>query len=623
MKAVILAGGKGTRMGDMVKDIPKPMINIAEKPVLLHQLELLKQYNITDIILTVNHLKDAIIQEYQNGEKLGLNIKYFEEEKPLGTVGAIKELEAELNEDFLVLYGDVMMNVNLDRLINFHKAKKSECTLVIHPNDHPYDSDLIELDKDDRVTEVHNKPHDSNKYYKNLVNAGLYIFSPVIFKYLEKGVKADFGKNIFPSICSEIQMFAYNTPEYLKDMGTPERTKQVTEDYLSGKIERSRFDVPKKAIFLDRDGVLNYDTDLIHKPEDLKLYDVTADAIKKINKSEYLSVVITNQSVIARNLCTIDELEYIHKKLETKLGEQRAKLDAIYYCPHHPDKGYPEENPIYKIECACRKPKPGMFLDAAKDLNINLSESYMIGDSERDIIAGKNAGCVTVGVMTGNGVKKTKEIPDYFFKDIKQAADFIVDRPYDNILNRILDDIKARDKKPYIINISGNAKSGKSILASFLAIELKKKGVNVTKIELDNWLLKEDQRDHCKNVYDRFQINKIDKDITDLINGKSVIMESYSNHDLRQSRNIEYNITDSDVVIIDGIVSLGSKKLREYSDFKVFMKIDENSHKQRIIDYYNWRNKKPAEIEELYQKRKQDEYQLIEKESNFADLVIE
>ncbi len=623
MKAVILAGGKGTRMGDMVNDIPKPMIKIAEKPVLLHQFELLKQYNITDIIITVNHLKDAIIQEYQNGEKLGLNIKYFEEEKPLGTVGAIKELENELNEDFLVLYGDVMMNVNLDRLIKFHHEKKSECTLVIHPNDHPYDSDLVELDNNCRVTAVHNKPHDSNKYYKNLVNAGLYLFSPVIFKHLERGVKADFGKNIFPSIYTKVKMFGYNTPEYLKDMGTPERTEQVTKDYLSGKIERSRFDVPKKAIFLDRDGVLNYDTDLIHKPEDLKLFDVTADAIKKINKSEYLSVVVTNQSVVARNLCTIDELENIHKKLETQLGEQRAKLDAIYYCPHHPDKGYPEENPAYKIQCECRKPKPGMFLKAAKDLNINLKESYMIGDSERDILAGKNAGSVTVGVMTGNGVKKTNEIPDYFFKDVKQAVDFIVDRPYDNILIRILDDIKVSNKKPYIINVSGNTKSGKSILSSFLEIELKKKGFKVEKIELDNWLLKEDQRDHCKNVYDRFQINKIEKDFTDIINGETVFIASYSNHHLRQSRNIEYNIVGSDVVIIDGIVALSSKKLRECSDLKIFMQVKEVLHKQRIIDYYTWRNKEQAEIEELYQKRKQDEYQLIEKESNFADLVIE
>ena len=247
----------------------------------------------------------------------------------------------------------------------------------------------------------------------------------------------------------------------------------------------------------------------------------------------------------------------------------------------------------------------------------------MIGDSERDILAGKNAGSVTVGVMTGNGVKKTNEIPDYFFKDVKQAVDFIVDRPYDNILIRILDDIKVSNKKPYIINVSGNTKSGKSILSSFLEIELKKKGFKVEKIELDNWLLKEDQRDHCKNVYDRFQINKIEKDFTDIINGETVFIASYSNHHLRQSRNIEYNIVGSDVVIIDGIVALSSKKLRECSDLKIFMQVKEVLHKQRIIDYYTWRNKEQAEIEELYQKRKQDEYQLIEKESNFADLVIE
>ena len=150
---------------------------------------------------------------------------------------------------------------------------------------------------------------------------------------------------------------------------------------------------PRPAIFLDRDGTINEEVNLLNKPEQLKLIEGVAEAIRLINKSDYLAIIVTNQPVIARNLCSIEELEYIHASLETLLGKEHAYVNAIYYCPHHPDKGYPEERPEYKIECACRKPKPGMLLRAAKDWNIDLSKSYMIGDSDRDLNVGHNAGC--------------------------------------------------------------------------------------------------------------------------------------------------------------------------------------------------------------------------------------
>ncbi len=115
--------------------------------------------------------------------------------------------------------------------------------------------------------------------------------------------------------------------------------------------------------------------------------------------------------------------------METTLGQNKAWLDGIYYCPHHPDKGFPEENPKYKIDCDCRKPRTGMFRKAAEDFNISTGDSFMIGDSERDIQAGINAGCVTLGVRTGYGIKKTRVLPDYMFNNLAEAVDFIVDDP--------------------------------------------------------------------------------------------------------------------------------------------------------------------------------------------------
>ncbi|HEU5291189.1 MAG TPA: HAD-IIIA family hydrolase [Cyclobacteriaceae bacterium] len=426
MQAVILAGGKGTRLASIHAQIPKPMVRVGALPVLEYQVNLLKAAGITDIIILVNHLKESIQSYFQQGEKWGVKISYYEETEPLGTVGGIKAVEEQLHNDFLVLYGDVMMDIDIKRLIDFHISKKSDCTLVVHPNDHPYDSDLVDIDIDGRIVGFHSKPHDPQQYYRNLVNAGCYLFTQKILQYLKQGVKADFGKDIFPNLVNEVRMFGYNTSEYLKDMGTPDRLEKVTKDFLSGKIAARNLRHQQKAIFLDRDGVLNVDREYIAAPADLVLYPFAAEAVTKINGTSYLAIVITNQPVVARNLCSEAELQIIHNKLETELGAHHAMLDAIYYCPHHPDKGYPDENPAYKIDCHCRKPKPGMLLDAARDFNIDLSASYFIGDHERDIEAGQQAGVKTIGVKTGHGLKGSNRTPDQTFENLLDAIDFII-----------------------------------------------------------------------------------------------------------------------------------------------------------------------------------------------------
>ena len=428
MQAVILAGGKGTRLNSLTTLVPKPMLLIGDKPLLEHQIILLRQHNVHEIIILVNHLKENIISYFGNGEKWGLSISYFEEPTPLGTVGGVKAVQNFLKEDFFLFYGDVMIDMDLMRLHNFHRAKKSEATLVIHPNDHPYDSDLVDIDETGRIIAVHSKPHLSTTYYRNLVNAGAYLFTPKIFEFIKDNEKADFGRDIFPAIYHRLNMFGYNTAEYLKDMGTPERLNRVIADYLNGKVSRKNYRHPQKAIFLDRDGVLNPDKDLISRVEDFEIFPYTAKSIRKINESEYLAIVATNQSVVARNLCTEAGLRIIHNKLDTLLGNEHAKLDALYYCPHHPDKGYPEENPRYKIDCECRKPKAGMLLQAARDFNIDLTASFFIGDQDRDIEAGRKAGVTTIAVKSGKGLRNIELQPDYQFNDLPEAVEFIISR---------------------------------------------------------------------------------------------------------------------------------------------------------------------------------------------------
>jgi histidinol-phosphate phosphatase family protein len=619
MKAVIIAGGIGKRMGYVTNEVPKPMLNVGGIPILAHQVMLLKKYGITDIHLLVNYLKDNIIDYFGNGGSFGVNIKYYEEPLPLGTVGGIKEVEDQLTEDFVVLYGDVMINMHIGRLIRFHYEKSSECTLVLHPNDHPFDSDLVETDNTGRIIRFYPKPHDPQQYYPNLVNAGAYIFSPSILAHLAKGRKADFGREVFPAICNKVKMYGYNTAEYLKDIGTPERWAEVEHDWDSGKITLSSYEHKQKAIFLDRDGVINEEISFISKPEDLILYDFTVDAIRKINQSDYKAIVVSNQSVIARNLCTLEELKAIHNKMETDLGKKRAKIDAIYFCPHHPDKGYKEERTEYKIDCLCRKPKPGMLLDAARDFNLDLSASFIIGDNDRDILAGINAGCKTVGVMTGYGLKKASVLPDFFFENFAEAVDYIVNEPH----NKLFEQVKAAiTKTPTLIAIGGNARSGKSTLTSYLKWKFENEGRKVLKIELDNWILPEKQRQHCKNVFDRFRLSDIETDIQKILAGIEVEMKTYANHPDRKPDDITYLYKGEDIIFIEGVVALSSEIIRSISHLKVFTGIDKEQHMERIKKYYLWRGKKIPEIKKLYKQRLTDEYLFIEKDSKFADIVV-
>ncbi len=405
MKTVIMAGGKGTRIASVNAEVPKPMIPILGKPILEHQLECLHRQGYDDIILVIGHL-GHVIQEYfgdgsgispATGKPFGVTIRYITEQTPLGTAGALHYLQQQVGEDFLLLCGDVIFDVDLSRFYAFHKSRGGIATLFTHPNSHPYDSGIIMADSICRVTRWLHK-EDARQWYRNRVNAGLHFLSRRIFEspLLQTPQKVDLDRQLLKPLIADGQLYAYDSPEYVKDMGTPDRFYAVTEDIRSGKVRQKNLDKPQKCVFLDRDGTLNRYVGFLTDINQLELLPGAAEAVRRINDSGYLAIVVTNQPVIARGEVTVEQLQEIHNKLETLLGREGAYVDAIYYCPHHPHKGYAGEVPELKIDCDCRKPKPGMLLQAAKDFNIDLSASYMVGDSERDVLSGKNAGCTPV-----------------------------------------------------------------------------------------------------------------------------------------------------------------------------------------------------------------------------------
>ena len=413
MKTVIMAGGKGTRISSIASDIPKPMIRINDKPVLQLEIESLKRQGFNDFIITISHLGYVIQEYFGDGLKFGVNIEYYNEEKPLGNAGALFELKEKLTEDFLLINGDVLFEFDANRFVRYHKEKGGLVTLFTHPNSHPYDSGLILADKDNLVYQWLNKEDDRPLYYKNRVNAGIHILSPEVLKERPDKEKVDLDRDVLKPLCSKECMYAYDSTEYVKDMGTPERYVQVCEDLLNGKVERRSLSNKQKAIFLDRDGTINTYVGFLRDIDKFELTDTAAQAIRMINDSEYLTIVVTNQPVIARGEVSFEELDEIHKKMETLLGKQGAYIDGLYFCPHHPHSGFEGEIRELKIDCDCRKPKPGMLLKAAEDFNIDLSHSFMIGDSDNDMAAGSAAGCKCIRIdRDGNLVNAVKQALD-------------------------------------------------------------------------------------------------------------------------------------------------------------------------------------------------------------------
>lgn len=415
MKTIIMAGGKGTRISNLFPDIPKPLIPIDNIPVLEWEICSLREQGFNDLILTVSHMADKIMAFFGDGSRLGVSIQYYNEVTPLGNAGALFKLRNQLTEDFLLLNADAIFDVDFNRMVEFHHSHGGLVTLFTHPNSHPYDSGLLITDENLSVKQWLAKEDERPTYFKNRVNAGLHVISPAVLDMTEidaetigtvdeatgKVMKVDLDRQLLKPLAGTGKMFCYDSPEYVKDMGTPERYFSVVSDFKAGIVQSKNLKNKQKAIFLDRDGTINKYVGFLRDINQFELIEGVSEAIKRINASGYLCIVVTNQPVIARGEVTISQLDEIHNKMETLLGLEGAYIDGLYYCPHHPNKGFEGEIPELKFDCECRKPKPGMLLKAAEDFNIDLSGSWMIGDGENDIKAGANAGCKTCLIGEG------------------------------------------------------------------------------------------------------------------------------------------------------------------------------------------------------------------------------
>jgi D,D-heptose 1,7-bisphosphate phosphatase len=631
-QAVILAGGKGTRLASRLNGRPKPLIDILGKPLLEHQVEQLKAGGVTRIIVLVNHRADQIEAFCAARDNWGVELKLIDDGSPSGTAGAVFQAFDHLEDEFLVVYGDTLFAIDLPRFLAFHEEDpQAAASLFLHPNDHPQDSDLVEVDAEGVITGFHAYPHPAEVWLPNMVNAAFYAvrkkgLAPARAAFPGEGI-VDFAKDVFPHLLKMgARMRGYVSPEYIKDIGTPDRLDRACDALAKGKVQRASLRERQTAVFLDRDGTLNRCNGYVVRPDQLELFDFTSQAVKLLNGSEHRVVMVTNQPVIARGDCTVEGLAQIHAKLETLLGRTGAFLDRIYYCPHHPDRGFPGEIVALKVECACRKPQPGMLLRARDELNIDLSASWLIGDSSADIRAASACGVTSVLVRTGemNDTAELECLSDFTFDDALEAVKFITDG-YDGVAE-IARPIAQSIAPGSDIFIAGQSKSGKTTFARTLAQELRRNGRSAVAISLDRWMLPDAER--TAGLLGRFDLNgatrtyyaareraKGNRSLPDLpIFSARTRQRSYAA--------VSLDLKPETIVIWEGVVALDLARRADGLDRLVFVDCEEADRHHRVIAEYIRRGRSEPEAEQVYKSRLQDEIAPIEQGRAVAAQVV-
>lgn len=624
---VIIAGGKGTRLKSRLCDLPKPLVRIANKPLLEHQIDLAKAYGFSNVTLLLGFGADKIRKHFGAGADWNVKINYVIEPAPRGTAGAVLDALKQLPERFLVMYGDTMLNVDLGRFYNAHARNAAQATLFLHPNNHPADSDLVDVDEQGYITAFYPYPHDPRRYFPNLVNAALYVIEKSALEdYQQLNGILDFGKHVFPQmLLDEKKLYGYRSPEYIKDAGTPERLDQVKADYRTERIQHGSFAHLAPAVFLDRDGTLNVEKNYVRAADQLELLPHVAKAIRRLNRSKYRTPVITNQPVIARGDCSVGDLKEIHNKLETLLGQDGAYVDAIYYCPHHPDSGFPGEIAELKVVCSCRKPAPGMVEQAINDLRIDPGQSWLIGDTTVDVMTARRFGLRSILVRTGLAGEdgKYRIRPDFEFFDLNSSVDFIIDvfpemfKQASNLVAKLAPGDR--------VVIGGSARSGKSTWASALRCAIEANNASAIVVPLDCWLQCATERKD-NGVVGRFDIPGIQAFLSAVnkLTGAEDFVLPYYDRITRTKDTVgqTVSINDSDIIILEGVIALIDDDLHSQAALKLFVHSDETKRKEMFWKEYQARGLSEKEIDTLYWERQRDEAPLVQDSRRNADLEL-
>ena len=611
-QVAILAGGAGTRLKARTGNLPKPMTPVLGRPVLEHLLVLCRRHGYTRIALLVHYEHEAISGHFGDGGRQGVEISYYVEHQARGTAGALRDALPAMEETFLVLYGDTYADVDLAYVWQQHSISRAMVTLLLHPNDHPFDSDLVEIDATSRVVAVHPYPHPEGEVHANLVNAALYVVQrDALAEAVPATGKVDLAKDTFPEMLHKGEhLHAVVTAEYIKDMGTPDRLDKVERDIVVGLPERLSSRQRRAAVFLDRDGTLNEEVNHLRDPSQLRLIDGAAEAVRALNQAGRLAVCVSNQPVVARGDVTVLQLARIHAMLDHQLGRAHAYLDRLYYCPHHPDRGYPGEVAALKMVCDCRKPATGMIDRAVAELAIARADSWMVGDATSDICAGARAGLRTVLVRTGQAGRdaKYRDAPNYVMPDLAAAVNWIL-RGHPAMARHLLP-VAAALVSARLVLIGGLARSGKSCAARVLTELLAPTGRAVHIVCADGWLRPLNRRPEGAGVLARYDLEAIAGAIMPLLKGtgRHELRVPVYDRDRRAVAEFrELSVGPEDLLIVEGVVALMLPALRDAAPVRLHIDTDDSQRRLRLRADYAWRRNAPDNLGATLDAREADE----------------
>ena len=425
----ILAGGLGTRIESVSNQKPKSLMIVNGKTILEQQIEILKNNGVGEIHLLLGYRAQQIIDFVKSLPRIpNITFNCHIDESPLGTGGALLQFLKRSPEIIGVSHGDLYIDTDISQFIT--EVINSECDWgqIVHPSNHIFDSDIVVTSENKQIIRYVLKPHGTNLKFRNLTNAGIYFFKT---KFINAATKIfenvdytfDLDRDLLPRLLEfGLKGYSYEDTGTCMDVGTPERINKF-DSWLKSNPFRGKV---RPMVFIDRDGVINKDTGWISSINDFKMYSDVPSSIAKLNNLGVRVVIVTNQPVVARGDISLDALSKIHIYFESLLAENSAFVDGIYFCPHHPASGFPNEIVSLKGNCFCRKPEIGLFLEALEKFPTDLNSTFIIGDSWRDKKAAQKLGVLFL--PTRNYLPENKEEivkQKSHHKNLKSAVDHI------------------------------------------------------------------------------------------------------------------------------------------------------------------------------------------------------
>ncbi len=379
-QAVVLAGGKGTRLGALTAETPKPLLPVAGRPFLDIVLAFLARHGIDQVLLSIGHLADAFTaflagRSWRDPYGEAIAVSEIREPAPAGTAGALVGLADRLDQRFLLVNADTFFDCNLAAVLAAGEAAPAGTALLtvrLAPDAGRYGSIVA---AGGRVLSFNEK----GTAGPGLINAGLSVLDRSVaarVAHIPSSIEAD----IYPRLAAEGTLFAVEEDGYFIDIGLP-------ETYSRAQTELPQH-LRKPAVFFDRDGVLNEDGGYIHRVEDFAWKPGAVEAIRAVRAAGYLAVVVSNQAGVAHGYYGEAAVHVFHRHMNRLLRAEGTQIDAFYYAPYHPDGSVPG----YAVRHEDRKPGAGMLMRAARDLDIDMSRSLLVGDRDSDLGAAANAG---------------------------------------------------------------------------------------------------------------------------------------------------------------------------------------------------------------------------------------